>query len=166
MAAQRFHVVGSRVFAVIGIAIALVSYAAWARLDRTKHPSAIELAAPSGLLRVEVAATPQARSSGFSGRRTPAGDGLLLHWDAPGRHPIWMADMRFPLDLVWLNSEGHVVAVAVNVPPCAIQPCELHEPPGSETSTAVLELAAGSATRHGLKVGTIVRRRESPASSR
>jgi len=30
------------------------------------------------------------------------GDGMLLQWNARGPHPIWMADMRFSLDLVWL----------------------------------------------------------------
>jgi Uncharacterized ACR, COG1430 len=31
----------------------------------------------------------------------------IILWDAPGRHPIWMAEMRFPLDLIWLRCEPH-----------------------------------------------------------
>jgi hypothetical protein len=34
------------------------------------------------------------------------GDGMLLQWNGPGRHPIWMAGMRFPLDLIWLEQDG------------------------------------------------------------
>ena len=71
---------------------------------------------------------------------------------------FWMSEMRFALDLVWLDADGRVVAVLANVPPCTSTPCPLYEPPGSEKSVAVLELPAGKAAAHGLTVGAVVRR--------
>ena len=84
-------------------------------------------------------------------------DGLLLKWESPDRHPIWMKGMRFPLDLVWLDADGRVVAALTNVPPCLAEPCPLYEPDGSERSVAVLEMRAGSASVHRLASGAIVR---------
>ena len=40
-----------------------------------------------------------------------------------GRHPIWMADMRFPLDLIWLEQDGRVTGVLTNVPICSVPAC-------------------------------------------
>jgi uncharacterized membrane protein (UPF0127 family) len=117
-----------------------------------------ELVAPRGRLRVEVANTPATRARGLSGRERLELNGLLLEWPAASRHPIWMAGMRFSLDLVWLDAYGAVLAVAPRVPPCARSPCQLYEPAGTERSVAVLELLAGDADNHGLDVGVRVRR--------
>jgi len=118
----------------------------------------MKLETPGGTIAVEIAETPAARSAGLSNRRSLSGvDGLLLKWDAPGRHPIWMAGMRFSLDLIWIDSDGHIVAVLTNVPPCRTDPCPLYEPAGAERSIAVLEIPAGAAASHGIAAGAIVR---------
>jgi uncharacterized protein len=111
------------------------------------------LATPSGPICVEVANTPASRARGLAGRDRIDLDGLLLEWPKVGRHPIWMAGMKFPLDLVWLDAEGFVSGVANHVRPCGQTPCPLHEPAGLARSVAVLELPAGDARRRGLQVG-------------
>jgi uncharacterized membrane protein (UPF0127 family) len=68
-----------------------------------------------------------------------------------------MADMRFALDLVWLDANWRVLALLENVPPCEREPCPLYEPPASERSTSVLEVPAGSAVRHAITVGSVLR---------
>ena len=88
--------------------------------------------------------------------------GTAAQVDAPGRHPIWMKEMRFALDLVWLDFDGRVIAVLENVPPCSADPCPLYEPSGSDRSVAVLELPANAAARHGLAVGASVTIRDIP----
>ena len=115
------------------------------------------LSLPKGAMCVEVAQTPEERARGLSGRKTIEG-GLLLDWKAAGRHPIWMAGMQFPLDLVWINDAGEVLAVLPNVPACVQEPCGFYEPPGTEQSHAVLELPAGDAASYGLTAGTLIRR--------
>jgi uncharacterized membrane protein (UPF0127 family) len=98
------------------------------------------------------------RSFALSNRPGLSGaDGLLLKWDMPGRHPIWMAEMQFALDLAWLDPDGRVVAVLANVPPCRANPCGLYEPDGADRSVAVLEMPAGAAANHLIAVGAIVR---------
>jgi hypothetical protein len=130
----------------------------WSVADRRRNLELVQLADPAGALSVELADTPTARASGLSNRDAVTGDGLLLRWDTPGRHPIWMAVMRFALDLVWIDDRDTVLAVLNSVPPCSQQPCPLFEPPGTDAATAVLELPAGDAERRGIAVGAVLRR--------
>jgi uncharacterized membrane protein (UPF0127 family) len=140
------------------VVLAAAAFVIWFVVDQQSE-SALELVAPRGTLLVEVAQTPEARAKGLSNRAGVTHDGLLLLWDAPGRHPIWMADMRFALDIVWLGEQGRVLAALVDVPLCAASPCPMYDPPGTERSTSVLELPAHSAARHGIEIGSVVQRR-------
>lgn len=139
-----------------GILAPLIAAAVWMRDGRDRLPT-VALETPTGPVRVELADTPSARTKGLAGRDTLTEvDGLLLKWESPDRHPIWMKGMRFPLDLVWLDAGGRVVAVLTKVPPCGAEPCPLYEPDGSERSVAVLEMRAGGASVHRLASGAIV----------
>jgi hypothetical protein len=110
-----------------------VTAAATCAIDRRELPT-MQLETPGGTIVVEIADTPAARSAGLSNREGLDGvAGLLLKWDMPGRHPIWVAEMQFALDLAWLDPNGRVVAVLANVPPCRANPCELYEPDGNES---------------------------------
>jgi len=137
--------------AVVGAAVAAALLAAIisTTIDNRALPR-IRVETPNGTpILVEVAETPEGRSAGLSNReRLGSVDGLLLKWDSAGRHPIWMADMRFPLDLVWLDANGRVVGLLANVPPCRTTPCPLYEPQEAPASVAVLEIPAGAATTH------------------
>lgn len=146
----------ARSLVVAGIAIATVVLILSLVPYYTRRVERVSL--PSGVIRVEVAATEDRRARGLSNRETMR-DPLLLDWNAAGRHPIWMKDMRFALDLVWINGTGQVLAVLANVPPCVQEPCRLHEPPGTERSHAVLELRAGDAAKYGLTAGAVIRRK-------
>lgn len=143
----------------VGVLLALcavgASLAYWSAADT---PTLIQLTVPRGTLQVVLADTADLRSAGLSNLDAVPDDGMLLQWDTPGRHPIWMSEMRFALDIVWLDADGRVVSVLANVPPCTAAPCPLYEPAGSEASTAVLELPAGKAATYGLTVGAVVGR--------
>jgi uncharacterized protein len=156
MAAQPVH--ESRRRAVVAATIVLTVAAAtiWWAVDRSPQ-STIELVTPAGRLVVDVARTPETRARGLSNRASSKHDGLLLVWDVPGRHPIWMSDMQFALDLLWLDRDGRVRSVIADVPPWERQPCPLYAPPGTESSTSVLEVPTNTARRHALTVGSIVR---------
>jgi len=143
----------------VAVAVAVVAVATlsayWSLADR---PKLVALSVPGGSVELVLADTADRRAAGLSNRDAVPHDGMLLQWDAPGRHPIWMSEMRFALDIVWLDADGRVVSVLADVPPCTAAPCPLYEPAGSEASTAVLELPAGKAATYGLTVGAVVGR--------
>ena len=118
-----------RGLAAVALVTAVPGAQYWLYTDRSEHW--IDLALPRGSLRVLVANDASDHSRGLSRRDDMPGDGLLLEWDAPGRHPIWMIDVRFPLDLIWLERDGRVASVLTNVPACASPTCPLYEPNGN-----------------------------------
>ena len=70
------------------------------------------------VLRVEVARTEEQLTTGLSRRRSlKEGTGMLFIFDTEGAHAIWMKDMRFPLDIVWIDENGKVVHIAEDVSP-------------------------------------------------
>jgi uncharacterized membrane protein (UPF0127 family) len=116
---------------VAAISLAVVAATLAYRSHAERESQWADLSTPRGSLRVLVASDSAGRSYGLAHRDDLACDGMLLQWNAPGRHPIWMADMRFPLDLVWIEHNGLVVGVLTNVPACSSHPCPLYEPAGT-----------------------------------
>lgn len=58
----------------------------------------------------ERAITPEAQSQGLSDRDGLAANrGMLFVFDNPSRQCIWMKDMKFNLDVIWMDSSGKVV---------------------------------------------------------
>ena len=67
---------------------------------------------------VELAATPEERSQGLSGRpNLAAGTGMLFVFQQERSHAFWMKDMRCPLDMVWIDAQCLVVDITRNAPP-------------------------------------------------
>ncbi len=109
-------------------------------------------------LEVYVAKTLKDTYTGLGGRDDLDGkDGMLFLFDFPGKHGIVMRDMRFPLDIIWLH-EGRVVDMAPAIP---IEPgvpeYALTSYSPRVDATMVLELPAGWAAAHDLRVGDTLR---------
>jgi uncharacterized membrane protein (UPF0127 family) len=144
--------------AFVAATITALATAAFLGFTQERGRRVSQINTPSGTMVVEIADTPAARSAGLSNRDELRDiDGLLLKWDEAGKHPIWMAGMRFSLDLIWIDGEGRVLTVLAAVPPCRVEPCRLYMPASAADSVAVLELPAGAAAKSHLNSGTIVR---------
>lgn len=67
---------------------------------------------------LERAVTNSARTLGLSNRPSmPADRGMLFVYDTTGEYCMWMKDMRFSLDMLWLNSRHEIVSTKENVTP-------------------------------------------------
>ena len=107
-----------------------------------------ELATEDGRVVCErclIADGPFARMRGLLGRKElPGGEGILLR-PAGSVHTFFM---RFPIDVVFLDRELRVVAIAADVPPWRTR--------GARGAKAVVELPAGEASRRSLAEGDTV----------
>lgn len=107
---------------------------------------------------VEVRDTALGRAEGLSGRELLAEDtGMLFIFETPGIYGFWMKDMKFPIDIVWIEGE-RVVGIIENVvpePEKSIFTLTVYRPP--EPVSRVLELPAGTVARYGLRTGDAVR---------
>lgn len=105
--------------------------------------------------RADVVDTPRLREKGLSGRSGLDDDeAMLFVFDSDDKWSFWMKEMKFPIDIIWLNNEGVVNYVEYDVKPDAI-PHKVYAPP--EPARYVIELAAGRAGELGIKPGTEVR---------
>jgi uncharacterized membrane protein (UPF0127 family) len=103
---------------------------------------------------VELARSVQEQVRGLSGRRElKPGHGMLFVYARPQPVGIWMKDMRFALDILWIR-DGRIVRIEEHAPPLV--------PGGPErvyTATAdlVLEVPAGFSARESIRVGDPVK---------
>lgn len=104
----------------------------------------------------QLADSPQKRAIGLS-RHTelPEGTGMLFVYPEPRETSFWMPpEMRFSLDIVFMDAEYRVVHIAADAPPCPDPKgwdCPGYSP--DQPVSWVLEIPAGSATRHRIAVG-------------
>ncbi len=109
----------------------------------------------STVVQAEVADTLPKQIKGLMFRKSLGENaGMLFPFGYDGFHGIWMANMSFPLDIIWINSEGRIVDIVKDAPPCGIICSTVYRP--SETARYVLEVNAGFADGHGIKIGNIV----------
>lgn len=107
------------------------------------------------ILQLEIADTVHARERGLSGRPAlPKGHGMLFVFDKSGIYPFWMREMKFPLDIVWINHGIVQELVRLDPPAHATLAPEWHIP--THAADRVLELNVGVAQRLGLARGVKV----------
>jgi len=104
-------------------------------------------------IRVELAETPQDKQRGLSGRDSLLeGEGMLFVYQTEGLYGFWMPDMRFSIDIVWIDRDMRVVHVAPEVPPESYPATFKPDTP----ALFVLEVPAGFMDRHGLGEGAVL----------
>ncbi len=109
---------------------------------------------------VEVARTPAQRAKGLMFRTSlPENEGMLFIFDSPAKHSFWMANTKIPLDIIWIDSEGKIVDISKNTPPCTetgnMQAmCKTYKPKGS--ALYVLEVNGGWTEKHNITVDDFV----------
>jgi len=109
---------------------------------------------------VELAETPQQVARGLSGRDSLAqGAGMLFVHDKEQRYTFWMKDMRFPLDLLWIDADCAVADISAQVPPPEPGQLDRSLPLFSPKTPVlhVLEINAGAASVAGISIGDAVR---------
>ncbi len=105
---------------------------------------------------LETAVTDQEKRQGLKGRSSlPMNRGMLFTVNPAQDVQLWMAGVRFPLDMVFLHNEK-VSAVLSDVPPCTTSPsdCPIYDSGG--TVDSVIELAAGTAESLSLIEGSTI----------
>lgn len=135
------------------LALALLALvASWKFLDRpcADCRALTQLAIGESTIYIDVADTVEERAQGLSGKESLAEDmGLLFVFESPDRPGFWMKDMRFPIDIIWINSRKVVTGVEKDISPETYP--NVFRP--NEAIKYVLEVQAGFAQRHGIDIG-------------
>ncbi|HET9817655.1 MAG TPA: DUF192 domain-containing protein [Rhodanobacteraceae bacterium] len=117
-------------------------------------------AAPSVVLHgvrfsVELADTPAEQAHGLMGRTHMPGDhGMLFVFRDSEPRTFWMKDTLIPLDMLFFDATGRLVAIQADAQPCKADPCKLY--PSGTPARYVLELNAGAAAKLGVRKGDVI----------
>lgn len=103
----------------------------------------------------EVAKTPQTRAKGLSQKESlPPNAGMLFVFEKTGEYGFWMKDVKFPLDLIWIDEDKQIADITNNALPEPEVPDQLLRIYKSAVPIRyVLEVFGGTARFHNLKVG-------------
>ncbi len=101
-------------------------------------------------LNVEIADSPEERQQGLSGRdKLPNNQGMLFIFESEGLYNFWMKDMKFPIDIVWIDSSGRIIYLKENIGPDTYP--ELFSP--DKPARYVLEVNAGWVAKNSIAIG-------------
>ena len=120
----------------------------------TRAQSGPRVVLPSGAaISLEIAVNDQERTQGLMYRTSMAKDhGMIFLFQGLEVRPFWMKNCHFPLDMIYTLTDGTVVDVLRDVPPCKEDPCP-NFPPKAAADT-VVEVNAGVAPANGVAAGT------------
>ncbi|HET7336624.1 MAG TPA: DUF192 domain-containing protein [Candidatus Nitrosotalea sp.] len=127
---------------IIGI-VGVFTIPADSKLAEVKFPrGTIKL--DNKMLDVQIAETDAQRVRGLMFQNElPDDQGMIFVFSQEQVVPIWMLNMQFPLDIIWLDADGNVVHIAKNVPPCKS---------ALETVTCTVQNADGKKAKYVLEV--------------
>ena len=101
---------------------------------------------------VEVVSSLEDMKRGLQGREgLKPNHGMLFNFDYEDYQRFWMKDMKFSIDIIWIDSQKKIVTIAPSKAACTQDPCEVY----SSTLKAkyVLEVPAGFTKKHKFRQG-------------
>jgi uncharacterized membrane protein (UPF0127 family) len=101
-------------------------------------------------IRAEIARSIEERKEGLSDRDgLPENEGMLFDFGESGTYGIWMKDMKFSLDILWVSGDMSVTTIKENISPETYP--EVFYSDGE--ARYVLELPAGFVNDHNIQIG-------------
>ncbi len=102
------------------------------------------------IFKVEVLKNSWELERGLSGREKLAENkGMLFVFPKAGRHSFWMKDMKFPIDIIWIDSEK-IIDIKEKLPIPTTKYLENYTP--SSSAKYVLEINAGLSEKYGFEI--------------
>lgn len=121
----------------------------------TKQKDFTEVTIGNLSVNAKIASRASERKKGLSELESlPLGEGMLFIFETSGTYSFWMKDVRFAIDIIWLDENGRVVDIAANVAPEPGRDDDeltLYRP--RSEALYVLEVNAGLSTLSGIQIG-------------
>jgi uncharacterized membrane protein (UPF0127 family) len=116
------------------------------------EPLTVATGTDAVMFTVEIADTDELRSRGLMFRqRLPEDRGMLFDFGEPRPVSMWMKNTYISLDMLFIREDGTIAYIAENTVPKSLDTIGISEP-----VLAVLELAAGTSRKHGIRAGDTV----------
>jgi len=123
---------------------------------RTVKPAEIEyeqLIINDKVINIEIADTAEKISKGLGERESlPEDNGMLFIFKDKRQYGFWMKGMQFPLDIIWID-DNKIADISKNLP-VEVDNLTTYKP--ITPVNYILEVNAGYADEHDIKIGDIV----------
>lgn len=97
-----------------------------------------------------IADTPEKREKGLGDLQAlPEDSAMLFTFENPDAYGVWMKDMKFPIDIIWLDAAKKIITIKKDVSVESYP--EIFYP--EEKSLYVIETNAGFAEKNDLETG-------------
>lgn len=134
----------SKQIVLIALSVALVAVATWFAVKQDRNLPELSK------LKLEYAVTPAEQELGLSYRESLDEDaGMLFVYQEDVVPQFWMKEMRFPIDIVWLDENFKIIGIEKNIAPETYP--RTFSP--AEPIRYVLELNAGKSAKLGWEIG-------------
>ncbi len=131
---------------ILVLGFALVIFA----LSKGVEQYPVALRIDGNAFKVKVADSDKEREKGLSGtEKLPQKRGMLFIFDTNGFWSIWMKDMNYPLDIIWLSEQKRIVHIEENVEPDTYPQNFMPHVPAKY----VVEFPANTVAKNSLKEG-------------
>jgi uncharacterized membrane protein (UPF0127 family) len=136
---------------IVGV-IGLMSIPSDSKLESVEFPRGT-IKVDDVVLEVQIADDESKRIRGLMFQDPlPYDQGMIFVFDEPGVYSLWMLNMQFALDMIWIDAEGNVVHIEQDIPPCEtpteIMACQSIVPSGE--AMYILEVTAGFVEQFGI----------------
>lgn len=136
-------------FAVIGMSF-LVTYTIGKTFPVQNTDTLSRISVAGVPVYVDIVETATERATGLSGRTSlPANQGMLFLFERDGFYNIWMKDMQFAIDILWMSEDGSIIAIEKNVGPETYPKTYTSKQP----ARWILELPAGFVDDYNITIG-------------
>jgi len=137
---------------IITVVVICVTLVALSGLYRSRHLVDYEkiIEIDGELLKAQVVTDPADKRIGLSEKEMIESDeGMLFVFEESDFHGIWMKEMDFSIDIIWINEENIIVDIETDVSPETYP--KIFRP--KEPAKYVLEVKAGYVESRDLQVG-------------
>ena len=105
---------------------------------------------------LEVMNTDEEKAKGLMFRESLDEDkGLLFLYFVEGERNFWMKNVKFPIDIIWLDKNNEIIHIERDVPGCLEVNCPTYS--AGTNALNVIEVNANFTLENNINVGDIVR---------
>jgi uncharacterized protein len=105
-------------------------------------------------VKIDIADNDVLRTQGLSGRKSlKDGEGMFFIFDDPDFYRIWMKDMNFPIDIIFISADFKILSIENNISPDTYPQTFTSK----EKSKYILEVNANFSSKNNFQVGDFVK---------
>jgi len=83
---------------------------------------------------------------------------MLFVFKKSDYYGFWMKNMKFPIDIIWLDEEYKIVDIRNDISPCETEECTIYKP--GKKAKYVLEIYSNLTNELNMSTGNIINRED------